>query len=79
MTSGRIAEICHTNYPLHKTTWKPWIKTLAINQGTQLCCLCLDNNNHNEAIKEQSLNFGKNQLEQTVGFELTFHEGALQL
>jgi len=43
----------------------------------------LHNNNHNEAIKEQSLNFVKNQPEQTVGLELTceltFHEGALQL
>ena len=34
---------------------------------------------HNEAIKEQSLNFGKNQPEQTVGLELAFYKGALQL
>jgi len=40
--------------------------------------LCLHNNNHNEVIKEQSLNFGKNQPEQTVGLELTFHKGVLQ-
>jgi len=48
-------------------------------QGTQLCSLCLHNNNHNKAIKEQSLNFSKNQPEQTVGLELIFYEGALQL
>jgi len=78
-TSGRIAEFCYTNYPIHKTTWKPWIKTLAIDYGTQLCCLCLHINNHNEVIKEQSLKFSKNPPETTVSLELTFHKGALQL
>ena len=64
---------------MHETTWKPWIKTLAIDKVTQLCCLCLHSNNHNEVIEEQSLNFSKNQPELTVGLELTFHKGALQL
>ena len=41
--------------------------------------LCLHNNNHNEVIEEQSLNFIKNPPETAVGLELTFHKGALQL
>jgi len=58
---------------MHETTWKPWIKTLAIDTTV------LHNNNHNAVIEEQSLNFSKNQPKLTVGFELTFHKGALQL
>ena len=34
-----------------------------MDKGVRMCCLCLQNNNHNEANKQQSLNFDENQAE----------------
>jgi len=39
----------------------------------------LYNNNRNEAIKEQSLNFDKNLPKQTIALELIVQQHALQL
>jgi len=42
-----------------------------------VCCLCLHNNNHNGANKQQSLNFDENQAEQETEFQITCYKAAL--
>ena len=40
---------------------------LTIDEGAQLCCLCLQNNNQNKSNKQQTLNFDENQAERETG------------
>ena len=48
-----------------------------MDKGVRMCCLCLQNNNHNEANKQQSLNFDENQAEQETESQIICYKGAL--
>ena len=42
-----------------------------------MCCLCLDNNNHNEANKQQSLSFNENQTKHETESQIICYKDAL--